>query len=335
MTATARTCTALMAILPALLAIPEAPAQEVRWRGNYAAARREAVARDRPLVIDFGTESCFWCKQLDQRTFSDASVAGALNDHFILLKIDAQREAELVDKLRIRSYPTIVIASSDGVILDTIEGFREASVFSEHLQRALGNVPAPEWMKRDYQEAARLVAASDHAKAHALLRKIVEDGKERPVQVQARQLLQDVEQHQAGRREPRVDPRTQRARELILQAKDDYRSQQFLCCLERCEHVAANFSDLPEGAEAHLLALQIKNNPEWLRQACEALGDRLGVLYLSLAESWLKNGQPHQAVIYLERVLQNFPGTRHAEAAQTMLFQVQGQPTQSADPRNP
>ena len=43
------------------------------------------------------------------------------------------------------------------------------------------------------------------------------------------------------------------------------------------------------------MATEIKYNPEWMRQACDTLSERLGVLYLSLAETWLKKGQPQQA----------------------------------------
>ena len=64
---------------------------------------------------------------------------------------------------------------------------------------------------------------------------------------------------------------------------------------------------LPEAAEAVQLAAEIKSNPEWAKQACDQMSDRLGVLYLALADTWLKKGQPQQAVFYLERVVQNFP----------------------------
>ena len=39
--------------------------------------RKEAEDANRPLVIDFGTENCFYCKKLDQTTFLDAEVVGA------------------------------------------------------------------------------------------------------------------------------------------------------------------------------------------------------------------------------------------------------------------
>jgi thioredoxin-like negative regulator of GroEL len=365
-----------MALTPAL-----ASGQEVEWRTDYNAARREAAAKGRPLVIDFGTENCFWCKQLDLRTFRDSAVVNVMNEQFVPLKIDAQRNADLADRLRIQTYPTIVIASSDGRILDTVEGFKEAGAFHEILQRALGSAATSDPTERQYQEAAKAVAAADYTRAVALLRKVIEARKDRPVAVKARQLLSEVEQQaavrlglarqqaeqghtadavetlkelgrayagtqaaaeaanmlmvMAQRPDPGTDPRARRARELFAQARDDFRAGQFVCCLERCEFLAAQFSDLAEGVEAQQLAAQIKNNPEWMKQVCDTLSDRLSVHYLSLAETFLKNGQPHQAVIYLERVVQTFPGTRQAEAAQLRLLQIQGQPTRPVDYKIP
>jgi tetratricopeptide (TPR) repeat protein len=209
----------------------------------------------------------------------------------------------------------------------------------------------------------------------------VEDGKERPVQTKARQVLNDLEQQAAGRLahakqledggqmteamdaltellknyagtqasteggralnvlaakpEVKAQMRTRRARELLAQAREDYRSQQYLWCMDRCEMLSASYGDLPEAVEALQLAAEIKNNPDWMRQACESLSDRLGVLYLSLAETWIKKGQPHEAVACLERVIQALPGTHQAEVAQTRLAQLQGQPSRRVDFKKP
>src|SRR5262249_38310101 len=118
-------------------------------------------------------------------------------------------------------------------------------------------------------------------------------------------------------------------RDLLAQAKEDYRSQQYASCLDRCEALAANYADLPEAAEATQLLTDLKGNPEAMKVACEQAGDRLRGLYLGLAESDLQKGQPQQAVYYLERVVQVFPNSKHAEAAQAKLAVLQGLPTRS------
>ena len=58
-------------------------------------------------------------------------------------------------------------------------------------------------------------------------------------------------------------------------------------------------------------------------------------LLVTLAEGWMKKGQPQQAVLCLERAIKACPGTHHADLAQIRLSQIQGQPTQPADFKAP
>jgi thioredoxin-related protein/outer membrane protein assembly factor BamD (BamD/ComL family) len=354
-----------------------ATAQDVKWRYDYNAARREAEQKSMPLVVDIGTENCFWCNKLDAITFHDPAVAEVINSKFIPLKVDAHRNAALSDALRIQAFPTVVLAASDGKILATLEGYMEPIRFHEQLQRALVSVSNPEWMNRDYLEAGKAVAGSDYARAIALLKGVTEDGQNRPMQLKARQLLNELDQQAATRLarakqyedkgqtteametltelvrayagtqaateggelltkiadkpEIKARQRTRRARDLLAQAKEDFRTHQYLRTLEHCETLVTNYPDLPEGAEAVQLASDIRSNPEWMKQACDSLSDRLGLLYLSLAETWIKKGQPKEAVICYERVIQTFPGTRQADTAQQRLAQLQGQPTRQAN----
>jgi thioredoxin-related protein len=368
-------------LLAGLAFVSPADAQEVQWRNDYNAARKEADDKSRPLMLDFGTKNCFWCKKLDANTFHDPGVATLLNERFVPVKIDAEVESALAGSLHITSYPTLVMASPDGKILGVVVGFKEAPEFTEALQRVLAAVADPAWMARDYQEASKAIAANDFGRAFALLGPICEDGKERPIQLKARLLLAELEQQAttriarakeqdakglldeqmetlngvlrvfpgsqaaaeasqmltalASRPEIKQEQRTRKARELLVQAKDDYKTQQYLCCLDRCELLAANYADLPEGSEAIQLAGEIKNNPEWMKSACESLSDRLAVLQVALADTWLSKGQPQQAVACLERVVQQFPNSRQAEVANMRLAFIRGQPTMAADAKRP
>lgn len=369
--------TALCSVCCLLAGALGAPGQEIKWRSDYQKARQEAAEAGKPLVIDFGTESCYWCKQLDAKTFRDPRVISLLNEQCIPLKIDANENATLTEALRISSFPTLVFASSNGRILGFQEGFVEAPRMKELLEKSIGNVSTPEWMTRDYKEAGRSISAADYARAVTLLKNILEDGKDRPVQAKARGLLAEIEQQATARiararhmmemgqnieatetindllktypgtpaaREgnqmlmmlsarsaAKDNNRARKAKEMLTQAREDYRAQQFAICLDRCEAIASTFSELPEALQASQLASEIKTNPEWLKLACDQLGDRLSVLYLAMAETWLQKGQPQMAIFYLERVVQQFPSSKQADAAQSRLAQIQGLPMRQVD----
>jgi thioredoxin-like negative regulator of GroEL len=354
-----------------------APAQEIVWRTDYRKARQEAAEKNLPLLLDVGTEQCYWCKQLDQRTFHDSAVITLLNERFIPLRVNAEASPELAQALRIQSYPTIVFANAEGKILGYQEGFVEGPRLKELLERTMTIASTPEWMTYDYAEATKAVAASDFARAVSLLKNIVDDGKDRAVQTKARKLLQDLEQQAAARyararqfadrnqtaeaveglqevvklypgtpaaRDSQTlltrlgskgdatdQSRARRAKEMLTQAREDYRMQQFSCCLDRCELLVNQFSNTPEAQDAAALMNDIKGNPDFLKSACNQLGDRLAIMTLALAESLLKKGQPQEAVFYFEKVIQNYPDTRHAENAQTRLAQIRGLPARSTD----
>jgi thioredoxin-like negative regulator of GroEL len=375
-------CSIACLLQSAICNLQSAIAEDVDWRADYNAARKEAAEKGRPIILDFGFQSCTYCRKLDATTFRDAEVVKRLNGKFVALRIDIEKDPSLAEKLGLRMYPTVVFASPEGHILGKVEGYQEPGPFQENLDRVLDLVANPEWMKRDYESAGKAIGSSDYARAIALLKNVVQDGKDRPVQVKARQLLQDLEQQAAGRlararqladngqtteaidtvtelvrvfagtqaateggqmltalaKKPEIKDgqRSRRARELLAEAREDYRTQQYLLCLHRCDVLARTFGDLPEGTEAAQLAGEIKNNPERLRQAADMAGEQLGSLYLSLAESCLRKGQPQQAMLWLERVVQTLPNTRQADAAQMRLAQLQGQPaTRAVDFKKP
>jgi thioredoxin-related protein len=359
-------------------------AQEINWRHDYNTARREAQQKGKPLMIDFSTDQCFWCSKLDAITFHDAGVVATVNESFIPLKVDARRNPTLTDYLRIQAFPTVVLADPEGKILGTLEGFMEPTRFHEQLQRALASVSNPEWMTREYQAASKAIAESDYNRALAIIASILEDGKNRPVQVKARQLRQEIQAlaeqllvqarkdidegrtsaatekladlmkrfpgtHASDQAtalvkritdtpDAKIRQRSERARELLAQAREDFKLQHYLGALDRCDILVNSYFDTPEGTEALALANEIKSNPEWMRKACEMLGERLGILYMSLAETWVKKGKPQEAMLCLEHVIQTLPGTAQAQLAQNRLDQLQGHPTHQAifkPPENP
>jgi len=358
-----------------------ARADDIQWRKGYNDARKEAAEKDKPLLLDFGTENCFWCRRLDLDVFRDKDVIALINEQFIPLRIDGNREARLVEALRIQSYPTLVFAAGDGKILGVQEGYVDAARFLELSRRAATLSATPEVMTRDFQEASRAIAASDFARAVALLKTVVEDGKDRPVQRKAKELLKEIEEQAASRLfrakqlaskgqktdaiaavaelirvyagtqaakeggqfvaqwtaslDAPVEPRNRKAKDLLAQAREDYRAKQYLGCLERCDMITTHFADLSEGTEAAQLASEIKTNPELMKQACDKLGERLGSYYISLAETYLQKGQPRQAITCLEKVISMFPASRPAEAAQSRLDQIWAQPATTLELKKP
>jgi len=113
--------------------------------------------------------------------------------------------------------------------------------------------------------------------------------------------------------------RGMRARELLSFAREEFKSQHYADCLEKCDQLAAIYNDLPEGAEAILLAAQVKGDPERMVLACEQLSERTAAMYLTLADTWTKKGQSAEARACLEKVVKLNPASKFAETATVRL----------------
>ena len=74
---------------------------------------------------------------MDNDTFSDEKIIDFANDHFISLKIDAEKGSgpKQKEKYRVRGYPTIIILDNSGSELDRIVGYLPPEDFLKELNR--------------------------------------------------------------------------------------------------------------------------------------------------------------------------------------------------------
>jgi thioredoxin-like negative regulator of GroEL len=226
-----------------------APAQDLLWRTDYNQARKESTEKNRPMFIDFVTDNCYWCKKLDSGPFRETAVVKLLSEQFVLLKVDAERTPQLADALKIQSYPTMIIASSDGRILTIIEGFVEAPKLLEQLRKAAGShAPAPQWMVRDFQEAEKALKDGNHARAIALIKPIVGSKEVAALQDPARVMLTGIEQQAASG---------------VAKAKMHEEKGQLLEATDALAQVQIQFPGSRAHEEAGSLLSTLTARPEW------------------------------------------------------------------------
>jgi thioredoxin-related protein len=273
------------------LAATPAGAQQIQWRLDYNKARQEAKERNLPLLMDVGTNNCFYCKQLDATTFHDPAVMRLINDRFIPLRMDGAKYKSLTDALQIKGFPALVFATPQGKVVAIHEGYLEPPAFYGWTQQVLAMLYPP-------AGAASLGG---------------------PLQLTAAQKPGSA-----------VLDRTAQARTLLALAEEDFRTQQYVCCLMRCKLLDANFADLPEAGMARQLAQQLKSDPERIQLTSAQLTQSLCELYLDLSKSLIDSGQRQQAATYLQWIMQACPHTPQAEAAEQLL-----NPPATAAPKGP
>ena len=113
---------------------------EQNHRG-YTIARllKEIEASDKPVVVDFGKESCTACKELEEITFSDPKVKEQLKK-FKFIKVDVtdntEAERALLKRYELFGTPNIIFFDKEGNYMPekSLTGFVKPEVFSEHLK---------------------------------------------------------------------------------------------------------------------------------------------------------------------------------------------------------
>lgn len=104
---------------------------------NYTKALAQAKKDEKLVMLDFTTSWCGWCKKLNADTFSQAKVQKYLMDKAISIKVDGDREKDLVRKYKVRGYPTLVFVDADGEEVGRIVGYRPPDLFLQTAKQEL------------------------------------------------------------------------------------------------------------------------------------------------------------------------------------------------------
>ena len=114
----------LLAVLPA--AIPAGvDTTKIQWL-SYEEGLARAKEADKPVLVNFTASWCGWCKKMKKETFSDPAVIAYVNDHYLPVMVDTQKEQALAAMYAVRSVPMILFLTSEGQKLTLLPGYVEA-----------------------------------------------------------------------------------------------------------------------------------------------------------------------------------------------------------------
>jgi thioredoxin-related protein len=135
---------AMFAVLPLHLAAQETNIAWMDIEDLEAAMAKEP----KPVLIDFYTSWCGWCKRMDKTTFIDSRLIAYLNDNYYCVKFNGEekktvrykgKDFKFVSKGRRgynelaagflkgqMSYPSLLVMDAQYGILQTFKGYRKA-----------------------------------------------------------------------------------------------------------------------------------------------------------------------------------------------------------------
>ena len=78
-------------------------------------------------------DGCLHCDKMIATTFRDIGVRQTLGTSFVAAAIKGSERPDLMDHLSIRSFPTTLLVSPEGEVLDQMVGYVDAEKFQSRL----------------------------------------------------------------------------------------------------------------------------------------------------------------------------------------------------------
>lgn len=110
---------------------------------TLAEAQNIAGAGDKKILIDFYTDWCIPCKELDKHIFGDSVISKFLNEYYICLKINAETDygRKIGKELNLQdAYPTVILLASDKKEIDRLIGLIPPKDYFQKIKDYTNNI---------------------------------------------------------------------------------------------------------------------------------------------------------------------------------------------------
>lgn len=105
----------------------------VPWRSDLTAARAEAQAGNKPLLLYFTADWCGPCQSLKRTTWANRDVEAALRD-YVPVKIDIDAHPDLANQYRVQAVPHFVLIGADNRLKNVADGAMDSDRFLDWLR---------------------------------------------------------------------------------------------------------------------------------------------------------------------------------------------------------
>jgi len=106
----------------------------VDWRAWGPQAFVEARERDVPILLSLTAPWCRHCHEMDRETYAVPTIAANVNDGFVPVRVDVDRQPRVRDRYNMGGFPSTVFLAPDGTVL-TGAGYLDHDGLRQVLER--------------------------------------------------------------------------------------------------------------------------------------------------------------------------------------------------------
>lgn len=106
---------------------------QIHWHQNLKEAKLLANRENKPILIDFSSESCVPCRQMDGDAFADRQIESVIDRRFIPVRLDGFNDVSDLKAFHVSGIPTVLILNSKGMEIGRTEGYVSSRDFLSFL----------------------------------------------------------------------------------------------------------------------------------------------------------------------------------------------------------
>ena len=122
-------------------------ASMIQWY-PYTEGMALGKAEGKKVFINFYATWCQYCRRMDKKTFKDPAIVSYLNENFISIKVDVEREKSVASRYNISPLPDTWFISETGEDIGNRPGFMTA----DDLLPVLQFIHTGSYLKMSYAE---------------------------------------------------------------------------------------------------------------------------------------------------------------------------------------
>ncbi|HEX4792907.1 MAG TPA: thioredoxin family protein [Humisphaera sp.] len=102
--------------------------ERIPWQQDLAAAKAQASASHKPVLVYFSARWCGFCEQMRKTTWSDERVESAMQN-VVPVKIDVDEHQPLAIQYQVHGLPGYALLDENGTVIKRGEGWQEPGDF--------------------------------------------------------------------------------------------------------------------------------------------------------------------------------------------------------------